>query len=85
MLKQKAMLVAGADFLCSLLASNVGVKASVDALLQRKAAPLSRAGGWLSGRWYMARAQRVILILFSFLPSRVSPGSWGEHLCNHVA
>lgn len=42
MLRQKAMLVAGADFLCSLPASNVGVK---DILLQRKAAPLSRAGG----------------------------------------
>lgn len=44
-LRQRAMLVAGADFLCSLPASNVGVRASVNAHLQRKAVPLSRAGG----------------------------------------
>lgn len=32
-LKQKAVLGVGRDFLCSLPASNVGVKASVDVLL----------------------------------------------------
>lgn len=76
-LKQKAVLVAGTDFLCSLPASNVGVKAR----------SLSRTWGCQGGlRRGGAGASRIIPILLSSPPSRVSPGGGGGgHLCSHVA